>query len=314
MITGADLTGMIVPIVTPVTERDAVDHDGLRRVVQHVLRGGVQAVFTLGGTGNFCAFTAEERFEIARTVVHEVAGRVPVLVGCMDSSTRLVIRNVKDAGRAGADAVVVEPPYYYPCTEADVIAHFRAVAEASPVPIIIYNIPAANKVNIDIHLTKKLAGIPNIIGIKDSTSDFTYFQELLAAFAGSSFRVIQGQEPLAGPSFLLGAHAGIIAIGNVAPKIAVQLFEAGSAGKFDEVRELQAKLVSAFEICRRYDDPSGPDSYYSVTVSSFFTGLHCAMDILGVCKRLVTTPYSTPTQADYTRVRTKLVELGLVSA
>ena len=128
MITADELKGIIVPIVTPVTEHDAVDLHGLRRVVRYVLNGGVHGVFALGGTGNFCSFTAEERFEVARTVVEEVGGRVPVLVGCMDSSTRLVVRNVRHAAEAGADCVVVEPPFYYPCTGEDVLSHYRAAS------------------------------------------------------------------------------------------------------------------------------------------------------------------------------------------
>ena len=126
------------------------------------------------------------------------------------------------AAEAGADAVVVEPPFYYPCTEDDVISHYKAVAEVAQLPVVIYNIPEANKVDIDIQLTKKLAAISGVIGIKDSTSDFVYFQELLSAFSSSEFRLIQGQETLAGPSFLLGAHGAILSIGNVIPKLCVE--------------------------------------------------------------------------------------------
>lgn len=312
MMTADDLKGMIVPIVTPLTMDDKVDYEGLRSVTRHVLSGGVHAIFVLGGTGNFCSFTAEERFEITRTVVEEVNGRVPVLAGCMDSSTRLVIKNLKDAARAGADAAVVEPPFYYPSTNPEVITHFTDLAEASPIPLIIYNIPAANKTVIDIHLTRKLAAIPNIIGMKDSTSDFNYFQDLLTSFSGSPFKIIQGQETLAGQSFLLGADGGIIATGNVAPHLVVELYEAGKAGDTDKVRELQARLISIFSICRNYEGDSGPTSYYTATVGSFFRGLHCAMNILGICQNLMTTPFDPPTQADFDRVRAKLVENGLV--
>lgn len=310
MITATDLKGIIVPVVTPVTENQAVDYEGLRRVVRHVLAGGVHGVFALGGTGNFCSFTAEERVEVTRTVVREVKGKVPVLVGCMDSSTRLVVRNVQLAWDAGADAVVVEPPFYYPCTDEEVIAHYYTVAQASRLPIVIYNVPAANKVNISVSLTRKLSEIPQIIGIKDSTSDFVYFQELLSAFSGSDFRVIQGQETLAGPSFLLGAHGAILAIGNVVPKLCVELYEAGRAGLLAKTRELQASLMTAFGILK----PSGDDSASSheVTVGSFFAGLECAMDILGICKKVTMAPYSPPSPAHYESVKQTLSRLGIV--
>jgi dihydrodipicolinate synthase/N-acetylneuraminate lyase len=284
----------------------------LRRAVRYLLEGGVRGIFALGGTGNFCAFTAEERYEVARTVVEAVGGRVPVLVGCMDSSTRLVIRNVRLAAEAGADGVVVEPPFYYPCTDEDVLMHFRAAAEASDLPIVIYNIPEANKVDIDLEMTRKLASIPQIIGVKDSTSDFVGFQALLAEFAGSEFRVIQGQETLAGASFLLGAPGAILAIGNVVPRLCVDLFEAGKAGMLEETLEKQAELMLAYDVLKRAGaDPRLGAQNITVTVSSFFGGLECALDVLGICKRVTTVPYRRPFPAEHERVRGILEELKL---
>ena len=312
MITADELRGIIVPVITPFTEDDAVDYDGLRRVVRYVLEGGVHGVFALGGTGNFCSFTAEERFEVARTVVEEVGGKVPVLVGCMDSSTRLVVRNVRLAAETGTDGVVVEPPFYFPCTDEDVLSHYNAAAEASQLPIVIYNIPAANKVEIDLPLTKKLAAVPQIIGIKDSTGDFVNFQALLSEFAGSEFRLIQGNEPLVGASFLLGAHGAILAIGNVVPKLCVELYEAGMAGKLEETRQKQAELMAAYEIFKRAGaDPRMGAETYSATVGSFFAGIECAMDILGICKRVTAAPHRRPSPAECERVRGILAELGL---
>jgi len=309
MINASELKGIIVPIVTPVTEDETVDYEGLRRVVHHVLDGGVHAIFALGGTGNFCSFTAEQRFEVARAVVQEVGGKVPVLVGAMDSSTPLVIRNAQLAGEAGADAVVVEPPFYYPCTNEDVVAHYSAVAAASDLPILMYNVPEANKVNIDLELTKKLADIPKVIGIKDSTSDFVYFQELLAAFAGSSFRLIQGQETLLSASFLLGAHGAIFGVSNIVPALSVQLYEAGIAGKIEETARLQAQIMSAFGLLKRQETDSVSGSYYSVTVASYMAGFECCLDILGLCKKVTTTPYSGPEPALYERARGVLADL-----
>jgi 4-hydroxy-tetrahydrodipicolinate synthase len=271
-------------------------------------------LFALGGTGNFCSFTAEERFEVARAVVEEVEGRVPVLVGCMDSSTRLVVRNVQLAAEAGADGVVVEPPFYYPCTEEDVLSHYRAAAEASELPIVIYNIPEANKVEIDLPMTRKLAAMPQIIGIKDSTSDFVGFQALLAEFASSEFRIIQGQETLVGASFLFGAHGAILAIGNVVPRLCVELYEAGCSGNLFETRQKQAQLLLAFDILKRTTaDPHLDVPTYAVTVSSFFAGMECALDVLGVCKRVATAPYRRPLPAERERARGILAQLRLAS-
>ena len=309
-----DLKGMCVPVVTPVDAKGGVDFDGLQKVVRYILDGGVQSIFTLGGTGNFPAFTAEQRFEIAQAVVQEVKGEVPVLVGCMDASTPLVIKNILLAAQAGADAVVVEPPFYFPCTDEEVITHFKAVADATDLPIVIYNIPAANKINITTALTVKLAEIPGIVGIKDSASDFICHQQLLRAFAGTDFLVIQGQEPLAGSSFLLKADGGILSIGNVVPKICAQLYQAGAAGKLEETNRLQAQLMLAYDIYRLPTPPTTSSAAYTATVGSFLAGLEAALDLLGICKHVVTVPYGAPTKADYERIKGILVKLGLVSA
>ena len=311
MITGHALRGITVPVVTPVTADESVDHDGLRRVVRHVLAGGVHTVFALGGTGNFCSFTSQERIAVTRTVAAEVRGRVPLLVGCMDSSTRLMTQNVRAAAAAGADVVVVEPPYYFPCTTEDVIEHFRAVAAAAaPVPVLIYNIPAANKVNIDLNLTRRLAEIPGIIGIKDSTSDFVYWQQLVDAFAGSDFALIQGQETLVGPSLLAGGHGAILAIGNVVPRLCVRLYEAAVARDLAEVNRLHGGIMHAFRMVERHEEGGQAGQYYGVTVGSFFAGLEAALQSLKLCDRVTTAPFPRPSAATVQRVRSILTALG----
>jgi len=281
------LRGVIPPIVTPVRSDETVDHEGLRRVVRRSLDSGVHGIFALGGTGNFCAFTPDERYEVAATVVDEVGGLVPVLVGCMDTSTRLTLRNIERASDAGADAVVVETPYYYYCTEEDLLSHFESLGLASPLPVIIYHNPVETKLRIDLALTQKLAEMPNVIGIKDSSYDFTHFQRLLSAFDSGSFAVLQGQESLVAASFLLGAPGAILSISNIVPRLCVQLFEAGTSGNLTEARRLQTFLTKAMDMFVEEDE---------ATTGSFFAGLECAMNVLALCERVVTSPYSPPSQ------------------
>lgn len=312
MITAGDLRGIIPPIVTPITSGGAVDPVGLRGVVRWVVDAGVNGVFTLGGTGNFASFGNDERREIARTVVEEVAGQVPVLVGCMDSNTRLVLRHAKVAAEAGADAIVVEPPFYYPCTDEDVLSHYNAVAEASAVPIVVYNVPSANKVHMSLSLIKELADMREVIGIKDSSLDFVLFQELVSAFSDSDFGVLQGMEEVAGPSFLLGASGAILMLANVFPGLCIRLYEAGVSGKVREVRDLQANLMSAFEMFKDYrGDACSNPRYGKVTVSAVLSGLECALDVLGVCKRVTMAPWQAPSAADRQRAQEMIRSLGL---
>lgn len=304
MLNGNDLQGIIVPVVTPVTEDDRVDLRGLARVVEHVLAGGVHGVFVMGSTGNFTSFSPDERLEIARTVVQQVRGRVPVLVGCSDANTRTVLNHVRNAFEAGGDAIVLEPPFLFPCTDDDVLRHYRAVADRSALPIVIYNNPGDTKVNIHYGLTEKLAEHSRIIGIKDSSFDFVNFQALVRTFTGTRFAVLQGLEGLLGASFLIHAQGAILAMGNVVPRLCVRIYEAGRAGKIQETLELQKQLISLYEVLKYYgDDPQLSAFVGKETVSSFFGGLQCALDALGVCKQLVTLPYLPPSPNDYQRIR-----------
>jgi 4-hydroxy-tetrahydrodipicolinate synthase len=305
MVTASDLRGIFPPIVTPVTAGDRVDHMGLRHVVRHVLKGGVQGVFTLGGTGNFCSFTAEERYAVAETVVDEVDGRMPVLVGCMDSSTRLTIEHIRCACDAGADAAVIELPYYYFCTEEDLLKHFEIIAEASPLPLVVYHNPEETKLWLSVSLTRRLAKMPGIVGIKDSSYDFVYFQAILSTIDTDQFSIMQGQDALAGPSFLLGATGAILSMATVVPGLVVSLFEAGKAGQLEEVRRLQALLIESEAILREDG---------KLTTGSFFRGMECAMKVLSICENVVTPPYATPSQERCAQVSRVLNELASTQA
>jgi dihydrodipicolinate synthase/N-acetylneuraminate lyase len=309
MLTAADLIGVTPPVVTPVTESGEVDFDGLRHVVRHVLAGGVHAVFTLGSTGNFCSFTEQERAEVVQTVVGEVAGRVPVLAGCSDTTTRLVLRHIRLAAAAGADAVIVEPPYLFPVEADDVVRHYQALAAVAPVPVIVYSNPGDTKVSMPLSLVRRLAELPNVVGIKDSSLDYSGFQSLLREFSDDRFRVLQGIEALAGASFLAGAKGAILAIANVVPHLCVRLYEAGRTGQVAETSHLQAQLMKAYAVLREPDDDAG--GYHGQeTVAAFFGGLECALDQLGVCQHVVTLPYPTPSAAARERARKILQEVA----
>lgn len=305
-----DLKGVIPPLVTPVTDGNEPDYDGLRNLVRYVVDAGVNGVFTLGGTGNFASFNTQERVKVGHTVVSEIKGRVPVIMGCIDTNTRVVLQLVALAGQIGVDAVIVEPPLYYPCTDEDVETHFTVIAAASPVPVIIYNCPSANKVRMTLPLIRKLADQPNIAGIKESSGDFDLFQQLVDGIPSSQFVVTQGLEQYAGASFLMGATSSILMLANVVPKLCLKLFEAGSTGDVMETRRLQSTLMAAFEIFKDYRADANSNPYYGqLTVSAVIAGLEGALDALGICRHVSMAPWQIPSQAEKDRVRHKLAEM-----
>jgi dihydrodipicolinate synthase/N-acetylneuraminate lyase len=291
----SDLKGIVVPIVTPLTSDDMVDYDGLRRVVNHVIEGGVHIIFTLGSTGNFPAFSRDERVEIARTVVEETAGRVLVVAGCTDSITRTTLMNVEALAPTGIDAFVLEPPYLFPCTDEDVLNHYRAVATASPLPIVIYDNPGDTKVALNPQVVTHLAEDVKFLGIKDSSYDFVKFQQLLSCCGSPAFSILQGIEALAGPSFLWGADGGVLAFANVLPSLCVALYEAGHNGDLAETKRLQDKLNGAYSMLKTADGTE--------TAGTFFGGIQAALNILGICQKTMTIPYSPFDANQVTRVR-----------
>lgn len=309
MITAKELSGLTVPIVTPLTDSGDIDFNYVEKIVEHVLSAGVHWIFVSGGTGNFCSFTETERAELAKEVIRIVDGRARVMVGCMDATTRLSLRHVEHAAKAGADAVVIEPPFYYLSTNKEVINHYALIARSTEVPVVIYNIPPANKTTIDINLTRELASIPGVIGIKDSTSDFTYWQQLLNAFPGDDFALIQGQETLAGPSLLLGGHGLILAIANVVPHLAMDLYTSAKAGEVERTKRLQRELMRAFQIVDNYKVGEPADHSFDVTVGSFFAGLVAALHELGLCQSVAPLPFNQADESTIHRIREILAGL-----
>jgi dihydrodipicolinate synthase/N-acetylneuraminate lyase len=313
MITANDVRGIVPPIVTPITDDESIDVPGLQRAIHHLLENGVHGIFALGSTGNFCSFTAEERDQILRIVVNEVRRRVPVYAGCLDMTPRLVIQAAQRAAQIGADAVVVEAPFYFICGPEETLAHYQAVAQASPLPVIIYNNPENTQAHIGLELTKKLAAIPNIIGIKDSSYDFVYHQSLLMEYAKRPFSVMQGQEGLAGISFLLGGQGSVLSMSNVAPRLCVDLFHAGQSGDLVRMWQLQGQLMQVAQLCRFHsDDPALSSDNGKETTATWLAGLQCGMSLLGICDRVIPTPHALPLQAEYERARALLVSAGVL--
>ncbi len=180
------LQGIIPPMITPLKGDDELDREGTVRLTEHLVAGGVHAIFLLGTTGEAQSLTYRLRYEFVELVCRQVAGRIPVLVGVTDTAFIESVRLAEHAAKCGAVGVVAAPPYYFAPSQQELIEYYTALADALPLPLYLYNMPSHVKVFLEPATVKTLANHPNIIGLKDSSANMTYFQTLLYHLGGQS--------------------------------------------------------------------------------------------------------------------------------
>ncbi len=250
-----ELRGVYPAMVTPFTPDENVDKEAYRRVVRYCLDGGVHGVVVLGTTGEFPAMTDAMRQDAIETALDEVKGRVPVFIGCGDTSTRKTIVQVKAAAATKADGVLVAMPYYYPLDQAAVARHFQMVADASELPVVLYNFPQMTKTAIAPDTIEKLSSHPNIIGVKDSAGDFFIMQRFIALTEGQDFAVMSGNPALGLAGYLHGAKGGIFAGCSLAPKLCADVYNAFSRGDLTAALDLQ-KRASLIPLMGGFGSPA----------------------------------------------------------
>lgn len=237
------LRGVTPPLVTPFAD-GAVDHDVLGRVVDHAVDGGVAGLFPNGTTGEFASLTAEERAAVVETTVAHADGR-PVVAGVADTAVADVLAHATLAVEAGADALVVTPPYYHAATEpAGNETFLERIADEVSLPVLLYDIPSCTGNELAVDSVVRLAEHPNVIGMKDSTGDFTRFNSLLRE-TPDEFLLLQGFDAQLLPSLRVGADGGINALSNVVPEALSELYDEQDTERGKQVHESIGPLFDA---------------------------------------------------------------------
>jgi len=234
--------GIIPALVTPLDGRDRLNEAALRRLVRFVIDGGVHGVFATGSQGEFWAFSREEKRRIWSVVVEETAGRVPVYAGTCAVSTRETIALTRAAERAGVNAVSILTPFFVSPSQEELYEHYRAVAEATSLPVMLYTNPDRTGVALQPDTLRRLAEIPNIVGIKDSSGDLS----LTTAYAKAvptRFAVLMGRDTLILDGLLRGTKGAVAATANVVPALVVRIYEAFAAGDEAAARQAQEALT-----------------------------------------------------------------------
>src|SRR6266851_5244872 len=233
------IRGIIPPVATPMQANEDLDLPRLRWFLDRLIHEGVHGVFVLGTNSEFYALDETEKQHVIATAVEHVGKRVPVFAGTGAETTREVVRLTKMAEKEGADGVSVITPYFVMPTQQEIFDHYRRIAETTALPVILYNNPATcGGVKIDVDTCVRLAEVPNILGIKDSSGDLQNTNEMIRAVP-ERFSVLMGRDTLIFPALMFGARGAVPATGNIAPALLVQIYETFQRGDIDGSRKAQ---------------------------------------------------------------------------
>ena len=233
--------GMATALVTPMTA-DGVDYEALGRLIDFQLENGINALVSVGTTGESATLTPQERKDVISFTIDRVAGRVPVIAGTGTNNTAHAIDFSVSADKAGADALLVVTPYYNKATQKGLIAHFTTIADKVNKPLILYNVPSRTGCNLLPATVAELAKHPNIAAIKEASGNMSQVVDLIAR-CGEDITVYSGEDGLTVPILSMGGMGTISVLSNVVPKEAVAMTDAFFAGRIQEAAQWQCRLL-----------------------------------------------------------------------
>lgn len=269
------LSGIIPPLVTPLSDNDTLDVASLDNLIEHLICGGVHGLFILGTTGEEQSLSYRLRQQMIRETCRINAGRLPVLVCITDTSIVESTNLARVAADCGASAVVSAAPYYFATGQPELAEFYEDLIPELPLPLFLYNMPSHVKVNFAPDTIRRIAESDKVIGFKDSSANIPYFQSVMYAMRERpDFAMLMGPEEVTGECVLMGAHGGINGGANMFPELYVAMYNAAKNSDISEVRRLQKYIMQI------------SSSIYSVGRhgSSYLKGLKCACSLLGVIK------------------------------
>lgn len=280
--TAIALSGIVPPLVTPLADRDTIDHEGTQRLLEHVVSGGVAGVFILGTTGEAPSLSYRLRREYIHLVCQIVDRRIPVLVGITDTAFVESIDLAGVAAAAGATAVVLSTPYYFPAGQTELTRYVAHVIDELPLPLMLYNMPSLTKVWFEIDTLRELSRHDRIVGVKDSSGDLDYFRQLVSLKQlRPDWSILIGPEHLTAEAVQLGGNGGVNGGANIFPELFVRLYQAAVDGDTPQVQALTRRVETLQEI-------------YSVGkyASRFIKATKCALSIKGICSDHMAEPFN----------------------
>jgi 4-hydroxy-tetrahydrodipicolinate synthase len=291
-------TGCGTALVTPFRRDGALDEAGVSRLAKRQIDAGIHFLVPCGTTGESPTLSEDERVRVVELVVEQAKGRVPVLAGAGGYDTQEVIHTAKRMRRAGADGILSVTPYYNKPTPDGLVAHYRAIAEAVELPIILYNVPGRTGCNIDPATLVRLASIPNIVGVKEASGNMTQMCEVCASVP-DTFIVVSGDDALTLPLMAIGGRGIISVASNEIPAEMSRLAELADSGDFASARQLHQRLMPLLQVNFIESNP--------IPVKS-------AMAMLGLLEETYRLPMVPPRPASREKIAAVLRSLGLAAA
>ena len=289
------IVGSIVALVTPMHEDGSVDYPGLRKLIDWHITEGTDCIGVVGTTGESPTVSVEEHCEIIRVSVAHAAGRLPIMAGAGANSTREAIELTRFSKEVGADCTLQVVPYYNKPSQEGIYQHFKAIAEAVDLPVVLYNVPGRTVADLLPETALRLAQLPGVVGIKEASGDIARAAQLIK-HAPAGFSVYSGDDGSAVALMLLGGHGNVSVTANVAPRLMHELCMAAIAGNVALARQIHLRLLGLHQ--QLFCEPSPAPAKW-------------AMSRLGLCRPTVRLPITPLTAAGQALVDGALREAGL---
>lgn len=251
------LQGSLVALITPMNQDGSINFEQLRNLIDWHIDNGTDGIVAVGTTGESATLSVGEHLAVIEETVKHVNKRIPVIAGTGANNTAEAIELSKAAEKVGADYTLSVVPYYNKPSQEGIYRHFKAIAEAVSIPMIVYNVPGRTVVNMTNETILRLAEIPNIVGVKEASSDVARDIELINA-APEGFAVYSGDDPTGLPFMLCGGHGVITVAANVAPKLFADMCREALVGNIAEARRLNAQLIPIYNTMFCEPSPAAP--------------------------------------------------------
>ena len=274
------LKGIIPPLVTPLNSYQELDIPGLEKLIEYQISAGVHALFILGTNGEAPSLSYKLRKEYIKRTCELVSKRIPVLVGISDSAMAGSLEIAEYSQQAGADAVVLAPPYYFPISDKEMLCYLEELTPRLALPLLIYNMPSHTKIHLKVEIVKRAEEL-GAVGIKDSSGDMLYLYSLIEEFKDSpEFSVITGTEIYLPETIIHGGHGAVAGGANMFPKLFVDLYHASESHDLEKISELREKVLMLYK------------TIYLVgsSTSRFVKGTKCVLSVMGICNDYMAPP------------------------
>ncbi|MBK5722466.1 4-hydroxy-tetrahydrodipicolinate synthase [Dysgonomonas sp. Marseille-P4677] len=291
-----NLRGMGVALITPFKEDESVDYDALLRLVDYQLQNGIDYLVVLGTTAETPTLTEDEKKQIVETVVSRVNGRIPIILGEGGNNTRAIVEKLKKNDYSGIDGILSVVPYYNKPSQEGIYQHYKAISEASPLPVISYNVPGRTGVNMTADTTLRIAtDFPNIVAVKEASGNMAQMDEIIKR-KPEYFDVISGDDGVTFPLITLGAVGVISVIGNAFPKEFSRMTRLALEGDYNSALRIHHSFNELFNLLFVDGNPAG---------------VKCMLNMMGYIENKLRLPLVPTRITTYEQIRNVLIDLNI---